>query len=120
MLKIIREQGAYHNPPPIQIGEVISPPPNIKIRVGDLQLDRDDVLIADYLLADYARQIELKNVTLQSTLSTVAEHTHTIDSFQINQANLKLKDTLKTGDLVALLATADRQTFIVLCKVVKT
>jgi len=102
-IKIMREQGSYYNPPAIQIGEIISPPPNLKIRVGDLQLDKDDVLIADYLLADYTREYQTSSDKISWSISNY----------------IKWVDTLKQGDLVALLATADKQTYIVLCKVVK-
>lgn len=103
LIKIIREQAVYYNPPTIQIGEIISPPPVLKIRVGDLQLDKDDVLIADYLLADYTREYKTSSDKINWSTSNY----------------IKWVDTLKQGDLVALLATADKQTFIVLCKVVK-
>ena len=57
MIEIMQKQGATSNPPSIQIGEVIEPPPNLVIKVNDLQIDKDNILIADYLLKEHKRRI---------------------------------------------------------------
>jgi hypothetical protein len=44
----MREQGAKYNPPPIQLGEVVSSTP-LAIITGDLQLNSDNLMIADSL-----------------------------------------------------------------------
>lgn len=95
LVKIMQEQGAKFNPPTIEIGEVISPNP-LKIRLGDLQIDKDNILINDFLLQGYQRQFKVNGITNE----------------------YEAIDTLKKGDLLAILPTEDRQTYIVLCKVV--
>lgn len=95
LLNLMREQGAKYNPPTIEIGEVISPNP-VKIKLGDLQLDKDDVLINDFLLQGYKRQLKVNGITNE----------------------YETTDTLKKGDLLAIMPAGDRQRFIVLCKVV--
>lgn len=57
IVEIMRAQGAASNPPSIQIGVVIEPPPNLIIKVNDLQIDKDNLLIADYLLTEHKRRI---------------------------------------------------------------
>ncbi|MGB9813537.1 MAG: DUF2577 domain-containing protein [Thermovenabulum sp.] len=123
LIKIMREQGAKYNPPSIQIGQVISPPPNIVIKIGDLQVDKDNILIADYLLPTYQRQISIPMTSGAGIMSSEivgdhGTHTHTIYQLEISQGKIQTQDTLKSGDLVAVMPTEDRQTYIVLAKVV--
>ena len=39
MLGLMREEGAFHNEPLFFMGEVISPLPNLKIKVNDIDVD---------------------------------------------------------------------------------
>jgi len=50
ILNTMKSKGAESNPPGIVTGTVISPPPNLIIETKDLQIYKDDILIADYLL----------------------------------------------------------------------
>lgn len=49
MIEIIKDKGSAYNPPSIEIGILISPSPNVVIKVNDLQLDRDNLLTSDIL-----------------------------------------------------------------------
>lgn len=49
LIQLMQEHGAKHNPPSIQVGEIVSPPPNIIIKIGELQIDKDNILIANNL-----------------------------------------------------------------------
>jgi len=77
----MRTQGAKFNTPYVQVGVVISSDP-LTIKLGDLQIGKENLLVADYLLSGY------------------------------------LTDGLKAEDSVALIATLDQQTYIVLARVV--
>lgn len=124
LLGIMQEQGAKFNPPSICLGEVVSPDPDLKIKTEDLILDIDDFLISDNLIGGHEREIELEEqgTIKSSTQSATCEtsHSHNIDSsFNIKgTGKLKFKSGLKAGDIVALIPTANRQQYIVLCKVV--
>jgi hypothetical protein len=123
MIKLMQEHGAKYNPPAIQIGQVISPPPNIVIKIGDLQIDKDNILIADYLLPNYQRQIAIPETTATGTMTTELSdspysHTHTITQVGI-QGRIQFTDTLNAGDIVAVMPTEDRQTYIILAKLVR-
>lgn len=96
LIKIIKHHGAAYNPPSIDIGIVISDSP-LTIKIGDLQLTRNNLLVADFLLQGYSRCLEVDGTTKAYTA----------------------KDGLKKDDIVACLSTEDRQTYILLCKVVK-
>lgn len=96
LINIMQKHGAKYNPPSIDIGIVISDEP-LTVKIGDLPLIKDNVLVADSLLENYTRQFEADG--------TIKTYT--------------MKDGLKKDDLVACLSTQDRQTYIILCKVVK-
>lgn len=94
LLKLMEERGAKKNPPSICIGNVASINPLI-IQVGDLPLYKDDVLVSTDLLEGYKRQLECNGTT------NVYE----------------TKDGFNKGDILAMFATADRQTYVVIAKV---
>lgn len=50
ILKATRKEGSRDNPPSICTGTVISPPPNLIVQVNNMQIYKDDILIADCLL----------------------------------------------------------------------
>ena len=93
LIEIMREQGSFNNSPDLMIGEILNSPPNIAIKVGDIQLDKDNLYIADYLLEDYKRKIQIKeeslishsggSVTGKTNSASVSEHgshSHNVNS----------------------------------------
>lgn len=96
LIKLMKEHGSAYNPPSIDIGVVISDNPLI-IKIGDLQLTKDNLLVSDSLLKGYTKQFEVDGTTKTYTA----------------------KDGLKQGDIIACLSTQNRQKYIVLCRVVK-
>ncbi|MBW9158867.1 DUF2577 domain-containing protein [Clostridium tagluense] len=118
----MREQGAKYNPPAIQIGIVISSDP-LTIKVGDLQLDKDDILVADYLLKNYKLEINMPltdgtGVISSSTVGDHGDHTHTISKLGITKGIINSRIGLIKDDAVVMLATEDEQKYIVLARVV--
>lgn len=97
ILMTMQRQGKKFNPPSICIGTVTSSPPNLIVEVNDMPLYSDDLRIADYLLSEYSRNV---NIT-----GGEGSKITTIDS------------ALSEGDEVALMPTADKQIWIILCKV---
>ena len=143
ILSVMQQQGSINNPPTICLGEVISPEPNLTIKTEDLLLDKDDILISDILLEGYEREYtetESKGKmkitgTLQSATqdrgggsgdASFSSHNHDINndatlegSYESDgETKIRLKKYLKTGDLLAMMPTANRQQYIVLCRVV--
>ncbi len=122
MVELMKKQGATSNPPSVQIGEVISPNP-LTIRIGDLQIDKDNILIADYLLKDYKRKIKIPEVVATGETNNVSvgdhgTHKHSVDKIGINEVEIIFLDTFKQGDKLAALSTEDKQTYIILARVV--
>ena len=101
LLELMQKNGAALNPPSILLGEVISVSPLV-ISVGDTEVDNDNIYIADYLLEDYSRLINLLNIPTIGTVETTMKYTN----------------TFAAGDLLAVLPTIDEQTYIILCRVV--
>ena len=126
----MQEQGKKYNTPAVCIGKVVKAQP-LQIKTGDLLLDQDNLLISDILSSAYKRSGEIVsngNFT-SSTQATsggtgdasFATHNHKISaSYNLSgTADIVFKAALKRGDLLALMPIENRQTYIVLCKVVK-
>lgn len=166
IIKMMRTHGEKNNPPSIQLGEVISPPADIIIKLGDIEITKENILIADFLLEGYTRTFEAtgsiqiqKNddgkITLtdsdcgRTSIDNVGfvgdgklitdPHFHSVssisietDDFTIESDNFnaegddknngkcfKFTDTLKKGDIVAVMPTYDMQMYIILARVVR-
>lgn len=121
LLKHMQEQGSKNNPPSIQLGEMVN---SNTLKIGDLQIDKSNLLIADYLLKDYKRKIKIPLVTAtgiteSQSVGEHGSHSHNVTSIGINDVEINFNDTLKTGDIVAVIPTNDMQIYIILARVVK-
>lgn len=112
ILEHMRAQGGKNNTPYVQVGVVITPDP-LTIKLGDLQIDKENLLVADDLLPGYTRKITIP--TTPATGSTTEEG---ITSIGIPDGNISLTNGLKANDIVALIPTLDEQTYIVLTRLV--
>ena len=123
LIEQMQRQGKNMNTPSIQIGRVVSPDP-LTVEIGELQIDKDNILISDSLLSDYKRNIKLSNTNVSGSTNNAeiedkGSHEHNIDSLSINSANIEFTDRLKTDDKLAILSTENKQTYIILAKVVR-
>jgi hypothetical protein len=108
----MRNQGAYYNPSGIEIGIVTNEDP-LTVQLGDLPLNKDNLLIADYLKKGYSRQINIPSASASGSTSDGS-----ISSIAIPQGNLNLLDNgFKKSDNVALVRV-DTTKYLILCKVV--
>ena len=55
MIGVMQGAGSDFNSPDIMLGEVVTPPPALTIKVGNVTLYKEQLLVADYLLKDYKR-----------------------------------------------------------------
>ena len=140
MLGLIQEHGAKYNPPSIRLAEVLAPPPELIIKLGDIQVDKNNILIADYLLADYKRAYfangglvfkddKLGGETAQNACQH--PHPHKMKSIEVDThdyhiegrvsegSGLWFKDTLVKGDMLAVMPTYDMQLYIILARLVR-
>lgn len=112
LVNVFRDEGSKKNPPTFSLGEVTSTEP-LTVKVGDLPLSSDNLLINESLL-DHTRGITLPLVTAEG--STTKD---TMVDIGIPKAELKIKSKLKKGDIVYIIPTLDKQTWVILCKVVR-
>lgn len=56
ILNAMRQEGKRDNPPSLILAEVIASPPNIVIKFNGIEVDKDNIYIADYLLKGYKRK----------------------------------------------------------------
>jgi len=110
----MREQGGKNNTPYVQVGIVVAADP-LTIKLGDLQIGKENLLVADYLLPDYSRKINIP--TTAANGSTTEE---SVTSIGIPDGVITLTDGLKADDIVALIPILEDelQTYIVLAKLV--
>lgn len=130
-----RENTSYMGP---QMGTVISPPPDIKVGLGDkIILDKEDLILAAHVLAGYEREIEGNHITgsvFSSRGGKMDFHltgnppsqNYTITNFSLlasttekSEGTLKYTDTLKAGDKVILIPSSDNQKYYLIDKAVK-
>lgn len=55
ILGVMQSAGKDFNSPDIMLGEVVTPPPALTIKVGNIVLYPEQLLVADYLLPGYKR-----------------------------------------------------------------
>lgn len=84
----------------VMIGEAISINPFV-VKVGDLQIDKDNIYIADYLLSGYSRNYSTDRVIPNGSSS----------------GNIKYTDSISKGDKLAILQTGDNQLYIIIARV---
>lgn len=121
LLSQMRKQGKSVNPPGIRLAEVVAPPPNIVIKMGDLQVDKDNILIADYLLPGYKRtasQNRTGSITSHDDGDPREYNPYTEIEELTHYGSIEFTDTLQAGDIVVAIPTEDGQTYIILAKVV--
>lgn len=118
MVSMMQARGAGSNAPSIQIGQVIKAPPNLVVQVGDLQVDKANIMIADYLLDNYERAIKVDETTATGITDLVLQHDHMVDKIGIPEGKINFTDTIKQGDNLAVLATDDEQLYIILARLV--
>lgn len=105
MLNLMRKQGSKDNPVTLELGIMQG---SDSVKIGDLVLDKDDILIADHLLAGYSYKIETPYV---SVVNFTPETVTTKDTI--------VKTTgLKKGDIVAVMKLSANDTYVILAKVV--
>lgn len=111
-------------------GIVISPPPKAQIRLNEtVILNNNQLVFAAHILDDYEREIELEGElkfndadcgTIVNTAGTGSVVSLNIDTtFEAKKVKSTTKDTLKEGDEVILLPTADEQLYFVVGKAVR-
>lgn len=127
LLGIINGVGKNNQSPTIQIGTILEPPPNIKVRYKSIILESSECYISEYLLTEYARTARgylvsaTQNRAGGGGQAEYASHNHDIDNNYTE--SWVTTDTLKKGDKVAIMPCESEdgtsQTYIILDKIVR-
>ncbi|MBB6218177.1 hypothetical protein HNQ80_004317 [Anaerosolibacter carboniphilus] len=112
-----RNNKVYTGP---QVGVVLSPPPNTRVRLGDeIILTMDHLIIAAHVLSGYKREF---SSTSSGDIVTKTPPPETYDTYTVlesldHDGEITLKDTLKIGDQVILIPASTDQTYFLIDKV---
>ncbi|MFL8801381.1 MULTISPECIES: DUF2577 family protein [unclassified Clostridioides] len=98
-IKIMREEGKFHNEPSFFIGKVKDKLPDLKIEINNLLLEKENLLIDSWILNS---QIE----TFETEINQ--EHKHNIKN--------PFTNNLETGDMVIMFKIGEK--FAVVSKLV--
>lgn len=127
LLGIMNGVGRNNQSPTIQIGTILEPPPNIKVRYKSIILEAAECYISEYLLTQYKRSAEgnIKTITEKvaggSGEAQYASHAHPVNHYY--SESWITTDTLQPGDKVAIMPCESEdgtsQTYIILDKIVR-
>jgi hypothetical protein len=100
-----------------QVGIVVTPPPNLTVRMNNILLESKDLYISRYLLPNYTRHVvgETSYKGGGSGMPAYESHNHPIDNDET------WTDTLQPGTLVAVIPVGgqENQLYIVADSLVK-
>lgn len=109
-----------------QIGIVVSPPPGLKVRLGDkILLDASRLVVAAHVLEGYTRQAEITGLRGVVTLvkPPPPDDPEESETWGVNGTELagamEFTDGLKTGDEVILIPATDEQTYFLVDRAVR-
>lgn len=95
-----------NNSPSIQVGKIISPPPEIQVSYNGIILEKEELWISKYLLAGYERTAKghiisaTQNRAGGGGMAEYESHNHDINNDYTD--NIIYTDTLKPGDYVSI------------------
>lgn len=101
ILSVMRNQGGLDNTPGCMMGVVTAEKP-LKVSVAGLDLDKDDLLAAEWLIKDWNREWEIESGTAQTGDGTIG----------ISGGKVKIKPKeayWKKGDKLLLIPEASEQ-----------
>ena len=112
LIEAMREEGKFYNEPSFYFAKVTSKLPNLKVMLGDVELDKKSLLIDKWLL---------DRNDINNKLKTEAEgHSHGGDTTgngeHLHYIKEPIKDVLEIDDKVVMLR--DNNKFIIISKVV--
>ena len=126
ILGVMRGVSLNSNSPSIQIGKIITPPPEIQVDYNGIILEKAEVWISQYLLVGYERTAKGHIVSATQNraggggYAEFASHNHDIHNDYTD--NIIYTDTLKPGDYVSIMPMMSEdgssQQYIILDKIV--
>lgn len=122
MVNSMHNLAASHESMESSVGEILSPPPNIKVKWNNIELTKEQIYIAEYLLAGYKRtgKGHIKSGTQEKSggkeYAEFESHDHEIDNDYTD--TIIYTDTLKVGDIVSVVPIKNGQRFLITDKMI--
>lgn len=115
IIDILSPRDEINGLPYIETGEVISPLPDLKIKVRDLVYRKDNIKLDEYWVKGHKRKITIPSAKL--TGADARGDSHIEGGFP--EAELIFKDELVVGDSVAVMQSKDKQSLYVFFRIGK-
>lgn len=119
MVNSMHNLAASHESMESSVGEISSPPPNIKVKWNNIELTKEQIYISEYLLAGYKRtgKGHIKSGTQSESCGcSDKKHSHEIDNDYTD--TIIYTDTLKVGDIVSVVPIKNGQRFLITDKLI--
>lgn len=106
ILGVMASVSKNNNSPSIQVGKIISPPPEIQVSYNGIILEKEELWISQYLLVGYERTAKghiisaTQNRAGGGGMAEYESHNHDINNDYTD--NIIYTDTLKPGDYVSI------------------
>lgn len=128
LVQLIRKHGE-NKPIDVEIGVVVSAPPNIKIRLDSspIELDKDDLIILEHLtrhervvtlIHEQEAERDLGDNTAQDDRIDNGISAIVPDTYEHKNIILRFEDVLKPGDRVSVVCLDEQMKFVVLDRAV--
>lgn len=101
--------------PYMETGEVISPLPNLKVRLRNIEYRKENIKLNEYWTKGHKRKIIIPHSKIEGIDASKVSHV----SGGFPDAEIIFNDELKVGDLVAVMQSKDKQTLYVLYRIAK-
>lgn len=127
LIELIQQQAKAQQNFGIELATVISPPPNLIIRVDNMpvNLQGDDLIVCEHLLEHQRAYTTTPSIDSSAVSEGYDDennkypHVHDVEKLTINNQTTTIHTNLKTGDRVAVQALPGGQQYLVIDKVVE-
>lgn len=115
IIDILSPKDEINGLPFIETGEVVSPLPDLKVKLRDLTYKKENIKLDEYWVKGHKRKITIPSAKL--TGADVRGDSHVVGGFP--EAEIIFKDELVVGDEVAVMQSKDKQTIYVFFRIGK-
>lgn len=115
IIDILSPKDEINGLPYIETGEVISPLPDLKVKLRDLIYRKENIKLDDYWVKGHKRKITIPSAKLTGT--DARGDSHIVGGFP--EAEIIFKDELEVGDKVAVMQSKDKQSLYVFFRIGK-
>lgn len=114
IVQLMRQHG-YNKDVDVEIGTVLTPLPNLSVRLASdgLVLPRELLIVAEHL-TEHTRTVNISGGTVSGDVTPEG----TLTTLDVSKAQLTFESALKTGDKVIVICGEESQQYLVIDKAV--